>query len=90
MTEEVEWQDRTQFQQLAETLGVPTDLIATARITNDKEAFVLYTPYYPDNETVYGVELKRDNDGVWQKKGLPLPLPKVTGVLRDMMGGPDG
>lgn len=89
MSENVEWADRTQFAEIGEVLGVSTELIATARITNNAHAVVFYTPYYPGNDHVYGVELKRDNDGIWQLDSVPKYLPAITEQLRDLVEGFD-
>lgn len=89
--EELVWTDRTKFAQLAEPLGVETDMILSARITNDKEAVVFYTPVYENEDefNVYSAQMQRDNAGVWQLVRVPDFLPQATQQLKnlnDMLG----
>jgi len=61
---DVRWTDRTQqiFQECAEVLGTTTDLIMAAH-EDGRSVMAMYTPGYPEDNTIWTAALRRNKDG---------------------------
>lgn len=86
----VELHSGVDFAEMAEALGINTDLILTAGIEADG-FFVLYTPGLPEDETLWSVRLKRDSSGIFQRDSVPKAHPgAIEELQRKLEEGPDG
>lgn len=82
----IEWKRRAEFAEIAEVIGISTELIFAARPYSER-IFVLYTPDYPEDPTIWVNYLKRDSFGVLQLDSVAKPQP---GLYERLMEGLDG
>lgn len=75
-----EWAGRTQFAEVAEAVGVPTDCIMAA-VETDGRVTVMFSR--PEDETVvYGQAFRRDADGVLRAASEPREIPGVLDEIK--------
>lgn len=83
-----EWKTRTAFAEMAEAIGVPTDMIMGIYGQPADAVIVIYTPAWDEQNweqiPVLWVQLKRDARGVFQK-GEPMQV----GTAADFVPPPD-
>ena len=78
----VEWHRRVEFAEVAEALGVETDLVFGTQVAVDGVWTVLYSPDGDEPERVFGVLLRRDTDGVLRQIANPRELPGFADDLK--------
>ena len=83
MTEpKLEWRSGPDFAELAEVLGINTDMIMMARPYPEGIWVVIYTPGFDEGDkTAYSIVLQRDRDGILQQKSLPQAHPDLLDEL---------
>ena len=70
-----EWKKAPDFAEYAEALGIPTtSILALGGVEND-DVLVLYSPDEDKPELIFGVSLRRGQDGILAPTGLPLEQP---------------
>jgi hypothetical protein len=87
----VGWAGRTQgpFPEVAEALGVPTDLIMAAHEMVGGRFMVIYTPDWPQDPTTGAAALTRRPDGMLQvieRERRPEIGQQIAADLRDKLG----
>lgn len=85
---ETQWSGRSDFAEVAETLGLPTDCVM-AVVKVDPHLYALYTPT-PDGREVYRVQLARDGYNVLRQASEAVEMPglldNIHSALDDHFG----
>ena len=79
-----EWVTAPAMAEFAEVLGIPTEYVFAVSLagSDNVEHFVLYTPDYPTDETMWGVFMQRDADGILQKTSVPRARPGMWEAIK--------
>lgn len=77
-----EWKKRDFFAEVAETLGTQTDMILAVREVGER-LFVLYSPNYPEDNTLYSAVLQRDREDILQHARPIQPHPGMWEDIED-------
>jgi hypothetical protein len=84
------WKGRAHFAEIAETLGVDTEMILLAQEQENGRWFVIYTPDYPEDPTLHSIWLGRGQDGVLIKTTTSISHPgmheEIKRKLKEMLG----
>lgn len=85
----VEWKGRAEFAEVAEALQTTTELVMAVRRNKRGEFLVLYTPDYPDDNTVWTARLSRDADDLLVHERAPMAHPGMWEKFVDAIEGGD-
>lgn len=81
MSDEIRWARGPEFAEIAEALEITTTMIAGMQV--EKGSYlVMYTPDYPEDDTLWSVALRRGSDGILVKNSLPTPHRDLTERLK--------